>query len=112
MQKKLAPSKRKKDNFNTSTVIYDSRTGEYYYGMNKGVQLSGDSKNPILFGDKGKGGLLPENSLNKYALGNCAEVDGVNQALNRGANTSDLYLYTIETTPSAFGKAKEACKNL
>ncbi|WP_107951128.1 pre-toxin TG domain-containing protein [Lysinibacillus parviboronicapiens] len=111
MQKKLAPSKRKKDSFNTSTVIYDSRTGEYYYGMNKGVQLSGDSKNPILFGDKGKGGLLPENSLNKYALGNCAEVDGVNQALNRGANTSDLYLYTIETTPSAFGKAKEACKN-
>ena len=55
MQKKLAPSKRKKDSFNTSTVIYDSRTGEYYYGMNKGVQLSGDSKNPILFGDKEKG---------------------------------------------------------
>ncbi|MNJ69448.1 hypothetical protein D3C77_658010 [compost metagenome] len=76
--------------------------------MNKGVQLSSDNKNPILFGGNGQQGLLPEKSLNKYALGNCAEVDAVNQALNQNAKISDLY---FETTPSAFGKSKEACTN-
>ncbi|MFE0560851.1 hypothetical protein ACFW1P_33530 [Paenibacillus sp. NPDC058910] len=35
----------------------------------------------------------------------------MNQALNQGSKISGLYLYTVETTPSAFGKAKEACKN-
>jgi len=111
MQKKLAPSKRKLDKFNTAVVVYDSRTDKYYYGMNKGVQLSGDTQNPLLFGGQGQKGLLPENSKNKYALGNCAEVDGVNQALNQGSKISDLYLFTVETTPSAFGKAKVACEN-
>ncbi|UQQ34071.1 contractile injection system protein, VgrG/Pvc8 family [Paenibacillus polymyxa] len=111
MQKKLAPSKRKMDNFNTAAVAYDARTGKYYYGMNKGIQLSGDKKNVVLFGSKDKAGLLPKDSLNEYGVGNCAEVDAVNQALNQKANVNDLYLYTIKTTPHEFGAAKIACEN-
>ena len=57
--------------------------------MNRGVQLSGDTLNLSLES------WLPESSLNQYRLGNCAEVDAVNQALNSGANASDLYLYTM-----------------
>ncbi|AET62078.1 hypothetical protein HPL003_26830 [Paenibacillus terrae HPL-003] len=111
MQKKLAPSKRKMDNFNTAAVAYDARTGKYYYGMNKGIQLSGDKKNTALFGSKDQPGLLPKDSLNEYAVGNCAEVDAVNQALNQKANVNDLYIYTIKTTPNEFGAAKIACEN-
>ncbi|WP_188891776.1 hypothetical protein [Paenibacillus radicis (ex Gao et al. 2016)] len=111
MQKKLAPSKTKRNDFNTASLVYDARTGKYYYGMNKGVRLSGDAQNPVLFGSKDKAGLLPKDSLNDYPLGNCAEVDGVNQALNDGAKIGDLYLYTTKTTPAEFGAAKEACQN-
>lgn len=52
MQKKLAPSKTKRNDFNTASLVYDARTGKYYYGMNKGVRLSGDAQNPVLFGSK------------------------------------------------------------
>lgn len=79
--------------------------------MNKGVQLSGDVKNPVLFGSKNQAGLLPKDSLNDYAVGNCAEVDAVNQALNNGANVGDLNLYTIKTTSNEFGVPKPACEN-
>jgi len=105
MQKSLAPSKTKLDKFNTATVVYDARTGQYYYGMNKGVKLSGDKLNSTL------ADMLPEKSLNGYPLGNCAEVDAVNQALNNKANLNDLYMYTIETTPNSFGIPKPACEN-
>lgn len=75
LQRALAPSKSKA-NFNTATAVYDTKTGKYYYGMDKGIQLSGDDINPTL---KSK---LPAQSLNDYKLGNCAECDAVNQALN------------------------------
>ena len=88
MEESLANSNRQLDKFNTATVVYDARTGNYY-GMNRGVQLSGDTLNLSLES------WLPESSLNQYRLGNCAEVDAVNQALNSGANASDLYLYTM-----------------
>lgn len=74
----------------------------YYYGMNRGVQLSGDTLNLSLES------WLPESSLNQYRLGNCAEVDAVNQALNSGANASDLYLYTINTKNNV---SKPMCEN-
>ena len=47
METKLAEkiSKRKADRFNTASVVYDSGTGKYYYGMNKGLQISGDKLN-------------------------------------------------------------------
>ena len=54
------------------------------------VQLSGDSLNSSLTS------WLPDVTLdNRYRVGNCAEVDAVNQALNSGANVADLYMYTI-----------------
>ncbi|MFW9333634.1 hypothetical protein ACN6AX_10415 [Paenibacillus polymyxa] len=65
----------------------------------------------MLFGSNDKAGLLPKDSLNEYGVGNCAEVDAVNQALNQKANVNDLYLYTIKTTPYEFGAAKIACEN-
>ncbi|MBY6802542.1 hypothetical protein FDC50_16235 [Clostridium botulinum] len=52
-----------------------------------------------------------EESLNDYQLGNCAEVDGVNQALNNNANLEDLYIYTIDTTTNNFGTPKPYCEN-
>ena len=105
MQKSLAPSKTKASDFNTGSVVYDAKTGEYYYGMNKGVKLSGDGLNTEL------SKILPETSLNQYKVGNCAEVDAVNQALNSGSKMSDLYIYTIDTTPNGFGLPKPACEN-
>ncbi|WP_277408719.1 RHS repeat-associated core domain-containing protein [Lacrimispora xylanisolvens] len=112
MQKSLAPSKSKITDFNTGSVVYDARTGEYYYGMNKGIKLSGDGLNDTL------SNILPQESLNSYQLGNCAEVDAVNQALNNKANLNDLYIYTIDTTTdkmripsSTFGNPKLACEN-
>ena len=102
MEESLANFNRQLDKFNTATVVYDARTGNYYYGMNRGVQLSGDTLNLSLES------WLPESSLNQYRLGNCAEVDAVNQALNSGANASDLYLYTINTKNNV---SKPMCEN-
>lgn len=68
-------------------------------------------KNPMLFGSNDQAGLLPKVFLDDYGIGNCAEVDAVNQALNKGANMGDLYLYTIKTTPNEFGVAKLAWEN-
>ena len=102
MQKSLAPSKTQAAKFNTATVIYDIETGQYYYGMNRGVQISGDKLNQTLLK------ILPEKSLNNYRLGNCAEVDAVNQALNNGANINNLYMYTIDVNS---GTAKAMCGN-
>ena len=102
LQQKLASSKRQADKFNTTTIVYDSTTGNYYYGMNRGITISGDEINPALTN------LLPEKSLNQYRVGNCAEVDAVNQALNNGANISHLNLYTIDAKT---GVPKAMCEN-
>lgn len=48
MQKSLAPSKSKITGFNTGSIAYDAKTGEYYYGINKGIELSGDELNEKL----------------------------------------------------------------
>ena len=112
MQKSLANSNGKIREFNTASVIFDSKTGQYYYGMNKGIKLSGDKMNKTL------SDILPEKSLNDFKLANCSEVDGVNQALNNNANLEDLYIYTIKTNTDKFrapmdnfGKPKPACEN-
>ena len=105
----LTPTQRGK--FNTATVAYDESTGKYYYGRNAGIEKDGHPKNPILFGDANNPGLLPSASLNGYKLGNCAEVDAVNSALNAGAKLENLHLTTIHTTKNAMGKAKPACQN-
>ncbi len=102
MEESLANSKRQLDKFNTATVVYDVPTGNYYYGMNRGVQLSGENLNNSL------ASWLPVQSLNQYRVGNCAEVDAVNQALNNGADIKNLYLYTINTKNQT---SKAMCEN-
>ncbi len=66
------------------------------------MQLSGDNLNPLL------ASWLPEKLMNGYRIGNCAEVDAVNQALINGTNVSNLYLYTINTKQNI---PKEMCAN-
>ena len=106
-----AESKKQRDKFNTATVVYDVTTGKYYNGRNHGIEIDHSKKNPILFGDTNHKGLLPEKSLNRLPLGNCAEIHAVNKALNDGAKLKNLKMYTIHTTKSGFGKSKEACEN-
>lgn len=65
-------------------------------------------KHPLLFGEKG---ILPSQSLNGYVVGNCAEVDGINSALNAGGKIENMYMLTIHTTVDAFGESKIACEN-
>ena len=102
MEESLANSKTQLSRFNTASVVYDSATGNYYYGMNRGVRLSGDDLNSSL------NSWLPEKSLNDYKLGNCAEVDAINQALNSGTNVNGLYMYTINTKTNL---PKTMCEN-
>jgi hypothetical protein len=104
-------SRRKADLFNTSTVAYDMETGIVYHGMNNGIEINHAVKNPAIFGNGKNKGLLPNKSLNKYELGNCAEVDAINSALNNGAKLKNIVIYTIHTTKSQFGNAKAACEN-
>ena len=106
-----AVSKRQRDKFNTASVVYDESTGKYFYGRNNGIEKSGAKKNPVLFGDDKHEGILPKESLNNYKVGNCAEVDAINNALNAGAKLENLHLSTIHTTTDSMGKTKQACKN-
>lgn len=104
-------SNRQREKFNTASVAYDESTGKYYYGRNNVIEKNGTDKNPILFGDNTHEGILPKHSLNDYKVGNCAEVDAINKALNDGAKLENLHLTTIYTTSSNMGKKKTACKN-
>lgn len=105
----LSPTQRSK--FNTATVVFDESTGKLYFGRNKGIAINNSKKNPIIFGDDTHDGLLPPKSLNKYAPGNCSEVDGINNALNDGAKLGNLHIYTIHTTKRNMGNEKIACEN-
>ena len=51
---------------------------------------------------------MQKNFSGLSGLGNCAEVDVVNQALNNGANVNNLYLYTINTKKH---ESKAMCEN-
>lgn len=100
-----------KKNFNTAAVVYDESTGMYYYGRNGGYHEKGYVRNPILFGNDVHKGLLPTSSLNNYPVGNCAEVDAFNRALNAGAKLSNLHLTTVHVTKNRFGEYKPSCEN-
>lgn len=100
-----------KKKINTACVAYDETTGKYYYGHNGGMNRADFIKNPLLFGEDGHSGLLPSKKISKYEVGNCAEVDAVNSALNAGSKLSNLHITTIHTTKTQFGNYKEACEN-
>lgn len=106
-----ANSKKQRKRFNTASIVYDKTTKKYYYGRNKGININQTPKQTTLFGDGSNPGILPETSLNNYEVGNCAEVDAINNALNDGAKLGDLYISTIHTTESEFGNLKKACEN-
>ncbi|MCR5798710.1 MAG: hypothetical protein K6G69_01420 [Lachnospiraceae bacterium] len=110
-QKRDELSGKTKKNFNTACVVYDIETGNYYYGRNGGYHEKYYDRNSLLFGDDTNAGLLPRVSMNKYPVGNCAEVDAVNHALNKGAKLGNLYMTTIHTTKNQFGNYKSACEN-
>lgn len=104
-------SRTQRSKFNTACMVVDISTGKVYYGRNHGIELDHAKKNPTLFGDGTSKGLLPNPSLNHYSVGNCAEADAINKALNAGASLANLQLMTIHTTKKGFGKLKCACEN-
>jgi len=104
-------SGKAKSSFNTACIVYDESTGKCYYGRNGGYNADGYEKNPLLFGDSSHNGILPKSSLNKFPVGNCAEVDAVNKALNDGAKLCNLHITTINATKKSFGKYKPSCEN-
>jgi hypothetical protein len=104
LQRSLA-SKTQLRRFNTATVVRDTRTGRLYYGMNRGLRISGDKLNPQL------ASRLPKESMEEWALGNCAEVDAVNQALSSGARWVDLEMHTIGIRPDGTIFGKPQCAN-
>ena len=108
-------TKLEKAKLNTVSVVYDEENDKYYYGMNRGIELHHSSKNAILFGDDKHQGILPTTSFNNYPVGNCAEVDAINNALNAGAKLHNLHLTTLDvkrkniTSHNIVGKC--ACEN-
>ncbi len=90
LEKKGMTSNRQLAKYRSATVAYDSESGMFYFGRNGTLRVGRDNINSTLSLH------LPETSLCKYRLGNCSEVDAVNQALNNGAKASNLYLYTID----------------
>lgn len=109
MQSKLTG--RQKKRFNTACAVVDTKTGQIFYGRNRGIEETGSAKNPILFGDGAHEKILPSTSLNDYSVGNCAEVHAVNSALNAGAKLENLQMITVHATKKSFGELKEACEN-
>lgn len=105
LQRSLAKSKRQLNRFNTASVVYDATSDSYFYGMNKGIALSGLDIHPTLLKN------LPEESLNNFKLGNCAECDAVNQALHNGASWDDLTLHTVGVGPDGATFLKPQCEN-
>jgi len=94
-----------KAKFNTATVVYDKTLKKYFFGRNKGIQIKGDEIHPQLKK------MLPEESLNNYKLGNCAECDAVNQALHAGSKVDDLKMYTVGVRKDGTTFAKPQCEN-
>ncbi len=102
----LSPKERKV--FTTACVAIDTKTGDEYFGRNKGIFLEKQKKNPLLFGEKG---LLPKRSQNGFPLGNCAEVHAINKALNAGVKIEDIQIKVIRTTKNYFGNNIRSCQN-
>ena len=111
---KNGTSNEKRD-LNTITIVYDDLNDKYYYGMNKGIELHNSPKNAILFGDETHDGILPKTSLNRFPLGNCAEVDAINNALNDGAKLENLHITTLNVCRRNIRMhkiiGKKACEN-
>ena len=106
-----------RNKFNTACIVYyenkDSYEDKdsYFFGRNGGYLEEQYERNPIIFGDESHEGILPNEQICKYPIGNCAEVDAVNRALNANAKLESLFMLTIHTTKRRFGDYKESCEN-
>lgn len=83
----------------TSAVV-NQKTGEVFTG-HSGVRP--DVKHPALLD------AMPKDSLERWPVNNCAEVDALNKAMSRrGTKLGDLKVYTVRTDT---GKLFKPCKN-
>ena len=98
-------SNTQKAKFNTAAGAYDKLTGRIYFGRNKGIERSGMT----IHKDLKK--YLPDESINAYKLGNCAECDAVNNALHNGAKWTDLKVETIGIRKDGTFFPKDLCEN-
>jgi hypothetical protein len=87
------------------SVIVDRKTGRVYEGISGGIK-SLDEVHP------GLRELLPEKSLEKWPVTNCAECDALNKALHDGAELGNLEMHTMKIDKKT-GKATnfEKCNN-
>lgn len=83
-----------------TTAIVNKKTGEVFIGT------SGTKPNITNFTILNE---MPKESLEKWQVNNCAEVDALNKAMNRkGTKLSDLEVYTVRTST---GQKMHPCKN-
>ncbi len=83
----------------TTSAAVNRKTGFVYYGY------SGDKPNIIHPALRRR---MPENSLEKWPVNNCAEFSACNKALLKGACFNDLEVYTVLTEEV---KPYRRCKN-
>ena len=56
-------------------------------------------------------GILPSESREPFPVGNCAEVDAINSALNDGASLSNLHISVISMKKKMMGTPMKSCLN-
>jgi hypothetical protein len=82
----------------TSAAV-DAKTGTVYYGDSGSVS---NNINPALQS------RMPPSSLEPWSIGNCAEFNAANNALNAGARLKDLVITTVKVKT---GDPFEMCRN-
>ena len=83
-----------------SSVVYDTVKNSYYYGRSNWAGISINTELEA---------LVPSESLASWNnVYNCAEMDAINQALNKGSNLEYLQLYTVYTKT---GNPAVMCEN-
>ena len=89
---------------NKVCVAYDPKTGRYFYGINKEYLAMGVN-DPII------SSLWPQDSLNYFPIGNCAENAAIYKAILAQSQLDDLYLCTVDLKASNYGIIVNACAN-
>ena len=89
---------------NKVSVVFDSQSGDYYYGVNREYLGLGVKDFRVSM-------LWPDEPLNEFLLGNCAENAAIYKALQGGANLDDLYLCTVNLNKNVSGSIINACEN-
>lgn len=101
-------SKNLRRSFNTACVAYDIKSKRYFYRRNQGVYEKDNIKNSMLFEKKR---IIPKETLEKFSLGNCAEVQAINKALNAGAKLKNGRIAYAIMCAEIYAKTKYPTKN-